>query len=142
MGTRDRRPCREALAVGLEVRPRGWPLFSHWAWAGAGATGQRNARLVRTAPREAGGPTVCVARGPWGVGDGRVVWAGLVPGKNRLGREGEDERGTAPGRTSAGGLGGEEAAGGGWGQAGLRLGSQLLLGSPAASTRQLRNGDH
>lgn len=88
MGTWDRRPCWEALAVGLEVRPRGWPLFSHWAWAGAGATGQRNARLVRTAPREAGGPTVCVARGPWGVGDGRVVWAGLVPGKNRLGREG------------------------------------------------------
>lgn len=109
---------------------------------GGGAAGQRNTRLVRTAPREAGGPTVCVARGPWGVGDGRVVWAGLVPGKNRLGREGEDERGTAPGRTSAGGLGGEEAADGGRGQAGLRLGSQLLLGSPAASTRQLRHGDH
>lgn len=58
-----------------------------------GGHGAEIARLVRTAPREAGGPTVCIARGPWGVGDGRVVWAGLVPGKNRLGREGRTSGG-------------------------------------------------
>lgn len=78
--------------------------------------------------------THCVRR-PRALGcwrrEGRLGWAS--PWEESAGQGGEDERGTAPGRTSAAGLGGEEAAGGGRGQAGLRLGSQLLLGSPAAA---------
>lgn len=65
-----------------------------------------------------------VIRGPWGVGDGGAVWAGLVLGKNRTGR----------------------GEGGGWWQGIRKEGSvwvpSFLLGSPAAGTRQLRHGGH